>query len=132
MAGRVDVAWNSPLAWVRARRLAAARVEALGLAGLADRIDDALRLLETIKADVLISDIGMPGRDGYDLIRTIRLRESAAPGAAPHLPAIALTSFARDQDREQTMAAGYDVHCPKPLRPLNLVQQIRHLLDRRN
>ncbi len=97
---------------------------------VASDVDGALRLLDTVRADLLISDIGMPGKDGYDLIRAIRTQERV--GATAHLPAIALTSFTRDQDREQSMAAGFDAHCSKPLRPLNLVQQIRHLLDRRN
>jgi len=105
-------------------------------------VEGALALLESAPADALVSDIGMPGRDGYDLIREVRRREAAQaqapdlPGApatqVPRIPAIALTSFSRDQDREQALSAGYDAHCAKPLRPLNLVQQIRHLLDRRN
>ena len=49
----------------------------------------------------------------------------------PHLPAIALTSFTREQDRAQALAAGFDAHCGKPLRPLSLMQQIRALLDHR-
>ena len=98
----------------------------------ANNVDSAMRLLDAVAADLLISDIGMPGKDGYDLIRFIRARERAAGGQRPHLPAIALTSFTRDQDREQTLVAGFDAHCSKPLRPLNLVQQIRQLLDRRN
>jgi len=79
--------------------------------------------------DALISDIGMAGRDGYDLIREVRRSESAQAMPRSHLPAIALTSFTRDQDREQALAAGFDEHCGKPLRPLYLVQQIRRLLD---
>jgi len=99
-------------------------------------VDGALALLESVRPDVLVSDIGMPGKDGYDLIREVRRREAAQaaegrPHTARHLPAIALTSFAREQDREQAAASGFDAHCAKPLRPLNLVQQIRQLLDRR-
>jgi PAS domain S-box-containing protein len=98
-------------------------------------VDGALRLLAAQRHDALISDIGMVGKDGYDLIREVRRREMlvAADGGAarrPHLPAIALTSFTREQDRAQALAAGFDAHCAKPLRPLTLVQQIRHLLDR--
>jgi CheY-like chemotaxis protein len=103
----------------------------------ASDVDEALRLVDSLRPDALISDIGMPGKDGYDLIREVRRREAAQASEgrpyakAPHLPAIALTSFAREQDRQQAAAAGFDAHCAKPLRPLNLVQQIRHLLDRR-
>jgi len=91
----------------------------------------ALRLVAAQRFDALISDIGMAGRDGYDLIREVRRTEAALPAPRPHLPAIALTSFTRDQDRDQALAAGFDAHCAKPLRPLNLVQQIRALLDQR-
>jgi PAS domain S-box-containing protein len=87
----------------------------------------ALQLLEARRFDALISDIGMPGQDGYDLIREVRRIEGDAPRRA-RLPAIALTSFTREQDRAQALAAGFDEHCPKPLRPLKLVLQIRALL----
>ena len=94
-------------------------------------VPSALQLLSARAFDALISDIGMAGQDGYDLIRKVRHHEATQPTARPHLPAIALTSFTRDQDRDQALAAGFDVHCSKPLRPLNLVQQIRTLLDQR-
>jgi hypothetical protein len=87
----------------------------------------ALQLVGARRFDALISDIGMPGQDGYDLIREVRRAESEAPQRR-RLPAIALTSFTREQDRAQALAAGFDEHCPKPLRPLKLVLQIRALL----
>ena len=91
-------------------------------------VRSALQLVAARRFDALISDIGMPGQDGYDLIREVRRAESES---AQHqrLPAIALTSFTREQDRAQALAAGFDEHCGKPLRPLKLVQQIRVLLD---
>ena len=95
-------------------------------------VASALQLLSARAFDALISDIGMAGEDGYDLIREVRHHEATQPTPRPHLPAIALTSFTRDQDRDQALAAGFDVHCGKPLRPLNLVQQIRSLLDLRH
>ena len=95
-------------------------------------VASALQLLSACTFDALISDIGMAGQDGYDLIRELRRNEATQPTPRPHLPAIALTSFTRDQDRDQALAAGFDVHCGKPLRPLNLVQQIRTLLDQRH
>jgi PAS domain S-box-containing protein len=91
--------------------------------------DEALALLADMQPDLLVSDIGMPGKDGYDLIRELRRREAAA--STPRLPAIALTSFTRTQDQEQALAAGFDAHCAKPLRPLKLVRQIETLLEQR-
>jgi PAS domain S-box-containing protein len=87
--------------------------------------DDALRILQAWSPDLVISDIGMPGKDGYQLVREIRRREL---GTGRRLPAIALTSFTRPQDREQALEAGFDAHCPKPLRPLQLIRQILALV----
>jgi hypothetical protein len=89
--------------------------------------DGALEILETLRPDLLISDIGMPGKDGYEMMREIRRREAAS---GRHLPAIALTSFTRDQDERQALEAGFDAHSAKPIRPLKLVQLVRELLQR--
>jgi PAS domain S-box-containing protein len=98
---------------------------------IASDVSSALQLLAARPFDALISDIGMLGQDGYDLIREVRRAEATRPMPQPHLPAIALTSFTREQDRAQALAAGFDAHCGKPLRPLSLIQQIRTLLDHR-
>jgi PAS domain S-box-containing protein len=90
----------------------------------ASTADEALSLLTEHWPDALISDIGMPDKDGYDLIREVRKRESLGRARRRRLAAIALTSFSREQDREFALACGFDAHCPKPLKPLNLVQQI--------
>jgi PAS domain S-box-containing protein len=92
--------------------------------------DEALALLAQQRPDLVISDIGMPMTDGYEFMRRVRSDEAdkASSGAAVRLPAIALTSFTRAEDREQALLAGYDAHCPKPLKPLVLVQQIAALL----
>ena len=87
--------------------------------------DSALKIFEVLDPDVVISDIGMPGRTGYDLIREIRQR--ARHGRVT--PAIALTSFTRTQDLVQARDAGFDAHCAKPLQPLQLVQTIRRVVD---
>ncbi len=87
--------------------------------------EGALALLQQGPADVLVSDIGMPGKDGYDLIRAVREREG---GTKQHLPAIALTSFAREKDQQQALASGFDAHCAKPVRPMQLIQQIVRLV----
>jgi PAS domain S-box-containing protein len=62
--------------------------------------------------DILISDIGMPGTDGYDLIRQVRALPSDRGGK---IPAIALTAYTRVEDRLQALRAGYDMHVPKPV-----------------
>jgi PAS domain S-box-containing protein len=89
------------------------RVLAAANAHVADvaRVPDALQAAERFEPHVLVSDIGMPGEDGYDLIRQLRQR-----GYSPEaLPAIALTAFARQEDRQLALAAGYQRHLPKPV-----------------
>jgi PAS domain S-box-containing protein len=90
---------------------------------LVQRADDALATLAHGRFDLLISDVGMPGKDGYDLIRELRHRE--APGQ--RLPAIALTAFSRDLDRQQALQAGFDAHLSKPLRPQQLLRAMEQL-----
>jgi CheY-like chemotaxis protein len=68
--------------------------------------------------DLLISDIGMPGEDGYDLIRRVRELPTDAGG---RVPAIALTAYARVEDRMQALRAGYQMHVPKPVEMAELV-----------
>jgi signal transduction histidine kinase len=80
---------------------------------------DAYDRLNQWTPDVLVSDIGMPDEDGYAMIRTIRQRFSA------RLPAIALTAYARKQDAEAALGAGYDQHLPKPVTPADLIRVIK-------
>jgi CheY-like chemotaxis protein len=87
----------------------------------------ALQLLDSTVPDVVISDIGMPGQDGYEFLKELRRREA---GRSKRIPAIALTSFSRTQDQEQAKLAGFDLHSSKPLKPHELVQQIRQLAGR--
>jgi signal transduction histidine kinase/ActR/RegA family two-component response regulator len=77
----------------------------------------AFALLHDWRPDVLVSDIGMPGEDGYALIRRIRALPEHEGGATP---AIALTGFGRPQDRQRAIDAGYNMHVPKPVDPLEL------------
>jgi CheY-like chemotaxis protein len=72
----------------------------------------AFELLQSEKVDVLLADIGMPDEDGYGLIRRIRALSSAR---AASIPAAALTAFARDEDRERALQAGFQLHVPKPV-----------------
>ncbi len=78
--------------------------------------------------DVLLSDIGMPGEDGYSLIRMVRAR---GPGRGGDLPAAALTAYARAEDRVRALEAGYQTHLAKPVAPAELVAAVGRLAGRR-
>jgi len=73
---------------------------------------EALQTLDEWRPDALVSDIGMPREDGYDLLRKIRARE---PERGGRTPAIALTAYARAEDARRALAAGYQMHIPKPV-----------------
>lgn len=88
---------------------------------------EALELFEREKFDVLISDIGLPDTDGYKLIRQLRKQKD---DKGESIPAIALTAYARAQDRLQALAAGYNAHVAKPLEPLELVTVVKSLTGR--
>jgi CheY-like chemotaxis protein len=74
---------------------------------------------------VLVSDISMPGRDGYELLRAVRARH-------PELPAIALTAFVRREDEERARRSGYSLHLPKPFQPARLAAAIASLARQRS
>jgi signal transduction histidine kinase/ActR/RegA family two-component response regulator len=87
---------------------------------------EAIAALDRLKPDVLISDIGMPGEDGYALIRRVRSRDRSHGGG---IPAIALTAFARAEDRARILSEGFQMHVPKPVDPMELaaaVSQVAH------
>jgi len=90
---------------------------------------EALPRLQELLPDVLISDIGMPERDGYQLIRDVRRLPVERGGRTP---AIALTAFARSEDRTRTMFAGYQVHVSKPIDPHELIATVASLAGRMN
>lgn len=81
----------------------------------------ALKSLAEREFDVLVSDIGMPHMDGYGLIRRVREIE---PGTNRHIPAIALTAFANKDDRQEALAAGYQLHLSKPVIPDDLIRAV--------
>jgi signal transduction histidine kinase len=87
---------------------------------------EALAVLESSRPDVLISDLGLPGTDGYSLIRQVRSRPAAGGG---QVPAVALTGYARSEDRERAMSAGYQMHATKPIDPQELVAVVRSLAE---
>ena len=87
----------------------------------------AMDVLSCTIPDVMICDIGMPHEDGYGLIR--RLRSEELPSAK--VPAIALTAYARLEDRHKALAAGFQLHVPKPIDPTELVASIVRLVRNR-
>jgi signal transduction histidine kinase/CheY-like chemotaxis protein len=85
---------------------------------------EALELLEQWRPDVLLSDIGMPGEDGYSLISKVR---ALPPEKGGHTPAAAFTAYAREEDRERALAAGYQMHIAKPISSDDLVSKLAQL-----
>jgi CheY-like chemotaxis protein len=81
----------------------------------------ALNVLHQQRADVLISDIGMPDEDGYALIHRVRALDAERGGA---VPAIALTANARAEDRAHALAVGFQMHLAKPIDPGELTRTI--------
>jgi PAS domain S-box-containing protein len=85
---------------------------------------DALAIFDEWTPDILLSDIGMPHEDGYALIARLRARQNAAGGT---VPAVALTAYARVEDRINVLAAGFDMHVAKPIDPAELVAVVSRL-----
>jgi len=88
--------------------------------------DEALAQLDQWKPQVIVSDIGMPVQDGYAFIRKVRSLGPQAHG----IPAIALTAYARPEDRMRALAAGFQMHVPKPVEASELVMVIASLVKR--
>jgi signal transduction histidine kinase/CheY-like chemotaxis protein len=86
---------------------------------------DALAMLTRMRPDVILSDIGMPGQDGFEMLRQVRALERAR--GAPPTPSIALTAYARPSDRARAAEAGYQVHLAKPVRPDLLLRLVKNL-----
>jgi signal transduction histidine kinase len=91
----------------------------------AESAHEALALIQTAPPDVLVSDIGMPGVDGYEFLRAVRRLPDSRGG---QVPAIAVTAFARPEDRERALAAGYQCHLGKPVDEHALVSAVLSLL----
>jgi len=89
--------------------------------------EDALKLLEKRRFDLLVSDIGLPKMDGYELIRRVRKQEE---GRERRMPAVALTAYARVQDRMQAILAGFSTHVAKPIEANELVTVVASLAGR--
>ena len=84
----------------------------------------ALNALQTAKFDLLLSDIGMPEMDGYAFINRVRALNSPMS----RIPAIAVTAYARAEDRQRSLLAGYQMHISKPLETPELIAAIASLL----
>jgi PAS domain S-box-containing protein len=95
---------------------------------LAESGADALRMLVEEDVNILISDIGMPDMDGYELIRKVRALHASEDR---NIPAIALTAYARADDRQRVLLAGYQMHVSKPVEPRELIAGIASLLNLR-
>jgi len=87
--------------------------------------DDAITSLEEGPPDLLISDIAMPGKSGYDLIREVR---SLSPEQGGEIPAVALTAYAAREDVDQALRAGFDVHIAKPVEMRELARRAADLI----
>lgn len=94
---------------------------------LAANSTEAWAIVTTQKPDVIVSDIGMPEIDGYAFIRSVRALPAAEGGKTP---AVALTAFARSEDRTRAMIAGYQIHIAKPIEPHELLATVASLAGR--
>jgi CheY-like chemotaxis protein len=90
----------------------------------AGSVQEALEALSRYKPHVLVSDIGMPQEDGYQLIRKVR---ELLPDQGGMIPAVALTAYARAEDRKRVLLSGYQMHIAKPVEPSELVAVVASL-----
>ncbi|MBD2743520.1 PAS domain S-box protein [Coleofasciculus sp. FACHB-1120] len=87
---------------------------------------EALEALHRLQTDILVSDIGMPGEDGYALIRKVRALDTQSG----KIPAVCLSAYASAEDRTKALQAGFQVHIPKPVNPAELATAIANLTGR--
>jgi len=90
-------------------------------------VQEAIEALNQRQPDVLVSDIGMPQEDGYTLIRKVRDREAEQGG---YLPAVALTAYVREEDCQQAINSGFQMHMSKPVDTTQLVMVVANLAGR--
>ena len=124
---------SSPQGIIRTWNQAAVRIFVVGTRGDAEpwrfevQAHEALELLQSEQPDLLISDIGMPYEDGYTLIRKVRALPAERGGRTP---AVALTAYAREQDRIRALVAGFQSHVVKPVKPAELMVVVAQLAGR--
>lgn len=87
-------------------------------------VSEALAKVESERPDIIVSDIGLPEEDGYAFIRKLR---ALPPNRGGRTPAIALTAYARVEDRTKALASGFNTHVPKPVEPAELVAALASL-----
>jgi CheY-like chemotaxis protein len=87
--------------------------------------EEALRMVEESKPDILLLDLGMPVLDGYGTVRKIRENPKFAG-----LPVLAVTAYAMQGDKERILSCGFDGYLSKPISPILLFQELEHLLSR--
>jgi PAS domain S-box-containing protein len=90
----------------------------------ASTVEEALRLVQEVRPTIVVSDIGMPIEDGYALIRRLRALPVNLGGKTP---AVALTAYARTEDRTRALVAGFNMHVPKPVEPTELLAVLANL-----
>jgi CheY-like chemotaxis protein len=88
---------------------------------VAASVDEALEAMIARPPDVVLCDIAMPGRDGYELLRAARGRT----GLVARTPFVALTAHVQEHERRRSLAEGFSVHVPKPVDPAALVEVVR-------
>jgi CheY-like chemotaxis protein len=98
-----------------------------GKVTIAASADEALNILAREKFDLIVADIGMPGKDGYQFIQEVRSFPASRGGT---IPAVALTAYARTEDRLRALRAGYQMHVPKPIEYAELITVMASLIDR--
>jgi len=96
--------------------IAAALSRASARVTSAPSFDQAMASLEESRPDIIVSDIAMPGHDGYELIQNIRALKQP-----PFIPAIAITAYAREEDRQRALASGFQAYLPKPIELAELI-----------
>ncbi|MFN7972398.1 MAG: ATP-binding protein [Acidobacteriota bacterium] len=89
--------------------------------------DEGLEAFQRERPDVLLIDVEMPGADGYDLLRRVRALPAEKGGKTP---AAAVTAYASMEDRMKALRAGFQMHCPKPVQPIELAKMVASLAGR--
>ncbi len=90
-------------------------------------VSEALNIIEQLQPDILLSDIGMPGEDGYSLIQKTKNLKTKS---GKQLPVAAITAYARAEDRVRALQAGFQTHLPKPIDPTQLIAVVTTLAER--